>query len=180
MFENIVGNIIYSEFEHKFGRSRPEAKTNSEIDKAMQVKFSLYPDYSKEYGYRYLTILLFGGGLNYIGVYGKLDWNVVSKDDIEDDDNLKEGKHYQEGKTPWVLLGYHDSCWRSCVDDTIHKYRDRICTIDTLFNGENGWYKSVTITDEQAESFREIRLNTPGYGNVTGKRIRLEELEFKF
>jgi hypothetical protein len=175
MFSYIVGNIICSEFEHTFGGSRPDAKTNSEIHRAMQVRFSLNPDYTKEDGYRHLTVLLYGGGSNYIAVYGKLDWNVIP---VEYDGKTKE---YTEGNTDWVLLGYHDSCWRSAVTDLLWKYRERIATIDSLFNGPTGWYKTINLTEEERKRLHEIRTDRDkSFSTLNHKQVKLEDLEFQF
>src|ERR1700722_7192684 len=100
MFENIVESIICSEFDKRY--------RGGEIDKnqAMLIKFSLALNYEIEDGYRNLHILIFGGGYNYIGVYAKADWTV------SDGERGTDAFVYTKGETPFVLYGYHDSCWR--------------------------------------------------------------------
>jgi hypothetical protein len=114
---------------------------------------------------------VYGGGSNYIGVFAKLDW-TVKRGTSEDEDSPK----YVEGATPWVLLGKHDSCWRDAVYGVIRDYICHICTIDTL----RGWYKVVAVDEPLEETLAEVIRNAPGYGNVTGPRVELEALEFRF
>ena len=176
MLTNVVDSIICSQFNHAFGYARksPEAsRFRTEPDRAMLVKFSLSPDYDREEGYRNLSILIFGGGANYIGVYGKLDWNVIAREDLTDDDPpcVVEGRDYVKGETPWVLVVYHDSCWRGGVHGLLWQYRDRISTIDSLFNGDTGWYSDVQVT---AQMRAELRLGSGASG-----RVKLEDLEFQ-
>jgi hypothetical protein len=183
MFENIVANIITSQFSHQFGRDRDGiVKYNSDPFNAMQVKFSLSPDYDREDGYRDLTILIFGGGSNYISVFAKLDWNVIALDDLtdEEDPDVKPGRDYVKGETPWVLQCHHDSCWRDSINSLLWEYRDRVSTIDSLFNGATGWYKTVPVDESMTNELDAIRRNTPGYGNNNGERVTLAGLEFKF
>lgn len=181
MFENIVSNIICSEFEHKFGRSHKRAEGDnymSDRSNAMQVTFHLSPDYKVEDGYRHLTLLIFGGGSNYYSVYGKIDWNVI-RNEWSDGEYLEEGKEYVTGDTGWLLLARHDSCWREGVERTLWEFRDRISHIDSLFSNE-GWYQKVAISEDTAEALEQIRRDTPGYGNARGSRKTLKELEFQF
>jgi hypothetical protein len=175
--DNIVQNIICSQFDSTFGRSRSDTKatiqthggrsitidTNSAIDHAMQVKFSLSPNYDVEDGYRNLTILLFGNGSNYIAVYAKVDWHV-------------QYTTTEKGESPWVCYGYHDSCWRDAVGSILREFHGRINTIDYLFNGPTGWYKDVTLTEEQIVSLKAIRDARYEKGDWT----RLTDLEFHF
>jgi hypothetical protein len=190
MFEHVVGNIICTEFSYQFGRDREPTpaglpRYHSHPTLAMQVSFSLSPDYNREDGYRHLTILIYGGGSNYISVYAKLDWNVTPDNSglgIEWDEasaDASENPEYTKGETSWVLLCHHDSCWRDSVNRLLWDYRERISSIDSLFNGQTGWYKSLPISEEFAQELNKIRRNTPGYGGE-GERVNLSDLEFQF
>ncbi len=185
MFDDIAAVIICSEYDHNI----PRVGSNL----AMQLRFKLNVDHSREYGYRHLDILIYSAaGHNYVGVYAKLGWNVTKNEVLENEadevlDNEPEFDGYEEepdlkyvkGETPWVLLVYHDSCWRDGIDSILRKYSDRISHIDTLFMGKNGWYSTVQIDEEMDEKLYDIRASTPGYGGE-GKRVKLEDLDFKF
>jgi len=178
VFENIVKNIICSQFDKTLGRDS-DPQLFSSRDKAMQITFSLSADYDKEDGFRHLKILIFGGGSNYISVYGMTDWNVIENDALtdEDDPHVKDGRDYIEGATPWVLYGCHDSCWRDAVGRLLREFRERISTIDYLFNGATGWYTVVPITETAGKVLGKI--NSAWYDSHT-KRQKLSDLEFHF
>lgn len=186
---NIIQSIICSQFESTFGRSRPDTKatiqthagrsatvdTSSDPTHAMQVKFSLSPNYDVEEGYRTLTMLLFGGGSNYIAVYAKLDWNVGDLSTNENEEFV-----YIKGETPWVCYGYHDSCWRDSVGIILREFHDRIITIDYLFNGSSGWYKNVSLTEEQIAELKAVRdKKYEGTGPWTWTRVSDQEFNFE-
>lgn len=166
MYENIVCSIICSQFESMFGRSRQDKKvtvqthagrkvvidTNSDLNSAMQVMFNISPNYETEDGYRHLTLLLFGGGTNYIAVYAKVDWDVTPNETKEN-----EEPQYIKGETPWVCYGYHDSGWRDAVDTVLQEFHGRVSSIDYLFNGATGWYKAVSLTEENIIELKVIR-----------------------
>jgi hypothetical protein len=143
--DNIIQSIICSQFNSTFGRDAA-LDTNSDRTHAMQVRFSISPNYDLEDGYRNLTILLFGAGSNYIAVYAKMDWNLVST----------VGEPVK-GETPWVCYGYHDSCWRDSVGNILREFHGRINTIDYLFNGVTGWYKNVALTPGQIAELKAVR-----------------------
>jgi len=186
----VIDSIICSEFDHKFGRSGSKGALSDPTD-AMILTFGLSPFYDEEQGYRHLHLLLYGGGGNYISVYGKLDWNVIAHEDVLDDGTTKA--EYTQGDTGWVLLCHHDSCWRGAVHDIVWEYRDRINYLNTLFRigfahpdsphferaQHQGWYTRLTLTEEEQGRLREIRKSTPGYGGE-GRRLRLDEQEFRF
>ena len=182
MYEHIVRSIICSQFETNFGREAG-LETHSSRTRAMQVKFSISPDYAHEDGYRNLTILIFGGGSNYIGVYAKVDWNVTANNsglDIEWNEaeaDASRNPEYVKGVTPWVCYGYHDSCWRDSVESILREFHDRISTIDSLFNGQTGWYKSLELSKEQIAEAKAIRKARYESNAVWQK---LTDLEFKF
>ena len=187
MFENIVQAIICSEFNRIFGRGRvslesqdKNKQTLTDPDHAMVVKFSLSPDYDVEDGYRNLSLLIFGGGSNYISVFSKLDWNVAplspTGEALQYTTLPTDDPQYTKGETPWVLEGCHDSCWRDAVGRLLRDYRERIITIDWVFGG---WYKTVSISAEEKRQLSVITRNTPGYGG-SGDRTKLSDLEFKF
>ena len=84
------------------------------------------------------------------------------------------GKYdYTEGDTGWILLGYHDSCWRDTLRSLIHEYEDRMITIDSLFGG---WQKTVSIDDSLR---KELHDKIKQHGR-DGQSPKLKDLEFKF
>lgn len=181
MFERIVSNIICTEFDRTYGRSSPVVGYCSDPDHAMKFTFSLSTNYDVEEGYRNMDILIYGGGLNYISVYARTDWNVI-RNEWSDGERLKKGREYIKGQTPWILYGHHDSGWRDAVYDLLWKNRERISHIDTLFNN-HGWWTEVPVNEEFRKELDTIRHHTPGYGtdyDAKAKRQRIEDLEFQF
>lgn len=181
MFERIVSNIITTEFDSTYGRR--SGQYASDRDHAMKVTFSLTLNYDVEEGHRNLDILIFGGGSNYISVYARTDWNVIRNEWSADDDTLESGRDYVKGQTPWLLYGCHESCWRDAVHDLLWKNRQRITSIDTLFNN-SGWWTSVPVSKDFQNELDTIRRHTPGYTSgvydATAKRQYIEDLEFHF
>lgn len=165
MLENVISTIICSQFEKEFGRTRERL---SDPDNAMSIRFNLATDYEKEDGYRSLAILLFGFGTNYIGVFAQLQWNV-----------WRGENEPVRGGTPWVLISCHDSCWREGVSRLIWEYRERILTIDSVFQ-TNRWYSTVLLSNQEKKDFRNVIRETPGYGDNHGPRVKLKDLEFFF
>jgi hypothetical protein len=181
MFENIIQSIICAQYEHTLGRSRPINRDTGAIatdpNNAMEITFSLSNHWDREDGYRHLKILIYGGGSNYIGVYGSLDWSVIENEAILDDDTTAHA--YTEGKTPWVLYGYHDSGWREAVGYILREFSERISCINALFNGATGWYKVVPISKSAADALSDI--NRSRYDSRSKESWkRLSELEFQF
>ena len=182
MFENIVGNIICSEYDKVLGRKAMEESTNlndrfisSDPDRAMVIKFSLSLNYSVEEGYRNLTLLIYGFGYNYIGVFAKIDWNVI-RNEWSDGDTLVKGRDYIKGETPWILLAYHDSCWRSDgVQSLLWDLRSRINSIDYLFVSE-GWYTIKELTDLD----KAVLADAKQAWERRERNTRVQELEFQF
>jgi hypothetical protein len=156
MLTNIIASIISTQYEREF-------RHNKEL--GMVVKFSLSPDYEVEDGYRNLSILIYDFGFNYVGVYAKLDWTVIRKEWLYDT------HEYIRNDTDWILMGYHDSGWRDSINSLLYIHRERIVTIDWLFDG---WYKNMKITPTLTESLRSKIRQRDG-----GERT-LAELEFKF
>jgi len=166
MFENVVQSIICSEFERNYGRRT--ASIEDARNYAMKVTFNLSPDYAIEEGYRHLDILIYSGGMNYIGVYARTDWTVIRKE-------WSDGEQLDvKGQSPWILYGYHDSCWRDAVRTLLWEFRERVATIDSLFS-TNGWWTAVTMTVELREELQEI-LRKP----YDRERITLKDVDFQF
>ena len=172
MYDSIVENIICSEFDNRYGKGAG-LETHSHPTHAMQVTFNLHAEEGEE-GYRHLKVLIFGGGLNYISVYAKADWVVISDSDVVDDDYVKA--EYTKGETPWVCYGHHDSGWREAVENLLKEFRHRVGSIDSLFVNR-GWYNDVALTEEQIEELRQIRYERYSHGY---DRKKVSELEFKF
>ena len=163
--DSIVQSIICSQFE-SIRRRVQDSEGALASNWAMQVKFSLSPDYDVEDGYRNLSILLVGGVGRYIAVFAKEDWNIESNLYFET----------AKGASPWVCYGYHDSCWRDSVGTILREFHGRINTIDYLFNGDTGWYKHILLTEEQAAELKAVRTSRYEKGDWT----KVTDLEFHF
>jgi len=146
--ENIVTNIICSTFDNDVKRWQ----TKNEKQIAMKVSFSLYIDYEKEEGYRYLDILIYGP-MNYVGVLVRERWVIIPIDEVKDEDSLKPGCKYREGNTGWLLASYHYFCWTSDgVESTIRKNKEQINCLSSF----SEWYEKVEMTPELLETFNKL------------------------
>jgi hypothetical protein len=147
MLTNLLSNIICTEFTKLF----PERFA----DKAMLIQFGVNIDYDKEDGYRGKDLLIWAKS-NYVQVWQRDNWNVISLEDLEDEDDggPKAGKDYQSGHSEWKFMSDHDSCWRSDgVDQFVFNNRD----ILTIFRGSfSNWYTLVTPPPE-LEQLRQLR-----------------------
>ena len=151
---SIVEQIICETFEKNVKRWQ----CREDKPKALEIRFRMCIDYVKEEGYRWLTMRIYGP-MNYVAVFTREEWNVISQDELEYDEettesNIKEDSiGYREGKSEWKRVVYHDSCWRS---DGIHKVlwenREKIQGID----GGEEWYRSVELTKEELDEIERI------------------------
>jgi hypothetical protein len=137
---DLVAYMLAQTFEEKVGKFQKDGHS-------LLVTFRTRIDFDKEEGYRYLDLLLYGP-LNYVGVYARERWNVISPDDLAYGDDgecigIKPGKDYDEGAEEWRRYWYHDSTWRDGIRDVLQKYRDRI----TSFSGGT-FYKVVEAPAE--------------------------------
>ena len=139
IIESIITTTYDVEFKHSF-----ILKKNT----AMEVSFGLKIDYDKEDGYRHLMIRLFGTG--YVTVLSNETWIVTPTDENESFMDLKNPK-YDEGETGWKFHGSHDSCWRDMIHKIIYENADRLVSI---------WYKTIALTDEELDIYRELELQT--------------------
>jgi hypothetical protein len=127
----LLADIICQTFTEQCGKfqcKKPEAE-----QKAMVVGFSIPIDYDKEQGYRHLDVAIYGP-MNYVGVWTRERWTVIPLEDLEDDGEgdtcVKKGKDYNKGQSEWKQVCYHDSGWRSVVQDIIFQNRDKLGTFD--------------------------------------------------
>ncbi len=172
MDKHIVASIICAEFRKAF----EDTRGFSERSKGMKVTFNLRLDYTREEGYRKLEMLIFGGGSNYISVFGRLAWTVVPVEGLATDDGLKPGYDYTDGSTPWVHFSCHDSCWTSDgVESVLSLFNERVISMETRYDR---WYEAVDLSDEELEAFQEITRETRA-GRATHSR-NLTNLEFQF
>ena len=164
MITDVLQWIIYREFEKNVGRNQEpmfSAKTSPEFW-AMDLTFSLYPFIEKqEYGYRHMHMCIYGP-MNYVAVLVREDWDVINKNDIDDEtDCIKPGKDYLKGSTGLMLASYHDSCW---LTDGVHQilraYEDRISSIDSF----DHWYKKVSLTEENRRAIQTL-ISERDHGN---------------
>jgi hypothetical protein len=125
----LLSTVICKTFEKVCGKW--QAKKSE--PKAFLVSFSIPTDYDKEEGYRHLDLVLYAE-FNYVSVYTRERWEVISVDDLEegDDAGVKPGKDYTKGDSGWNLIGSHDSCWREMVQDFISTNASRLNTFNSL------------------------------------------------
>jgi len=136
-FRRMVAEVINHTFTKACGKnqlSKPEHER-----RALHITFSARIDYEKEEGYRYIELVIYGPA-NYVQVWTRDRWTVIPVEDLEDEDDggPKPGKGYIEGSSAWEMVGFHDSGWRSSVENLLSK-RER--DIDG-FTGSD-WYKLV-------------------------------------
>lgn len=133
---NLLANVIADTFTKECGKFQ----MRKEAPKAFRMAFSL-PNETGEEGYRHLEVILFAP-LNYVQVWIRETWDVISEDDLEYDEDgdsrIKKGKDYTKGADPWKLVSDHDSGWRSGVESTLREYDHKLLT----FSGP-GWYQLV-------------------------------------
>jgi hypothetical protein len=125
----LLSTIICKTFEKSCGKWQVKKAE----PKAFVVGFSIPIDYDKEDGYRHIDLALYAE-CNYVSVYTRERWDVISVDDLEEgeDAGLKPGKDYTKGDSGWKLIGSHDSCWREVVQDFISDNASRLNSFDSL------------------------------------------------
>ncbi len=141
--QSLITKVIVQTFEEKVGKHQVHAKDGKL--KAIRFTFSLRIDHSTESGYRYLDLLIYAP-MNYVGVYARERWNVISLEDLtdEDDPEVNPGKSYVEGGTEWKRYAYHDSGWRlDGVDRVLREYAAKI----TGFSGPS-FYEVLEVPTE--------------------------------
>lgn len=145
--ERIVSYIICTTFEKVIKRWQ----TKNKIQQALQVTFNLRCDYDKEEGYRHLDLLIYGR-MNYVGVYARERWDVISIDDLDGEDQIKLGCDYTKGSTDWQIESYHDSCWTSGVENILMQNKHKILTLGCVDN----WYEIVNLSEEMIEMLSDL------------------------
>jgi hypothetical protein len=132
MITSILEEIICSEFEKNVGRF--QAKNIDQHVMDIKIALNIFYDHGED-GYRNLNLRIYAP-YNYVAVLVKEDWTIILENDIDyDKDRLKRGKKYIEGDTGWLIASYHDSCWRSAVQDVIRAYESRLSVIKDSY-----WY----------------------------------------
>ena len=135
MMHGMVSDMICAIFEDKVGKWQVR-KVREGVDlKALLVSFHERINYDKEEGYRQVDLLVYGP-MNYVGVWVRRRWTVISQDDLDYDKEscenvIKEGKDYQTGSTEWEQICYHDSCWRSAINDFLFENRENLTGFDS-------------------------------------------------
>lgn len=166
-FKGIVESIICTEFEKNVGRW--QSKENE--PKAMLVTFRLDVNYKIEEGYRHLDLMLYGPQ-NYVGVFARERWVVIPREDLECDEYfdtmVKKDAQYQKGQTPWMMEGYHDTCWRDAVDRVIWANQDRINSIGGKFSD---WYSKIQVTEEFIKKLGPLMCREGDYRYKAGKGV---------
>lgn len=144
MNSQMITDTITTVFNDQVGKwqvKKPEQR-------ALKISFRTRIDHATEEGYRFLDLLIYGP-MNYVGVFIRERATVISHDDMEEGDDgemvPKEGKDYSNVTTDWVEVCYHDSGWRSAVNDVLFQNRDKITGFDCL---GGYFYQSITVPEE--------------------------------
>lgn len=155
MLDNIIDQILCSTIRDFRDGKRAFSDINPGFkpELTLNFEFHLKVNYEKEEGYRYLDVVIWAP-TNYIAVFSKERWCVISPDDIDsENDCLMPGKDYTQGETDLECHTYHSSCWAS---DGIHRilFERRnalsgICTSDSF-------YKVEKISEEQQKNLKSI------------------------
>jgi len=123
---------------------------------ALQFTFDLRVNCVKEVGYRHLDLIAWAPR-NYVGIFTKERWNVLSNDDLEDSEDgeiiIKKGKDYNIGSSDYEIHSYHDSCWREDgVRRVLYERESVIRGIDSL----STFYRTINVDDELQNKFRQL------------------------
>ena len=161
MIEHMLARVICEQFEKTPGKNQrrqpwttlPGGGGEKKIAQAMLVDFSLRTNYDVEMGYRHLDLLIYAP-MNYVQVWIRERWIVIPLEDLEDADDggtvVKKGKAYIDGKSEWIKIGDHDSCWPDAVRGILSDKRI------TGFSGLDSWYSVIPVPVELEQ--REISL----------------------
>lgn len=124
-YTNMLTDIIAKTFKKNFGKFQSQ-KCDSKV---MVISFNVDLQPGEE-GYRYEELAIYAD-YNYISVYRRALWTVISSDDLEWDEEeqdfyVKSGKDYVTGHSSWELIGSHSSCWTEYINDYLSENRHRI------------------------------------------------------
>lgn len=139
----ISSYLLRSVIEHEFTDRIGKFQVRQEHPKAMLISFST--DIAKgESGYRYFDVLIYAPQ-NYVTVWTRKRWNVISEDHLEYDEDaddmfVKKGFDYEEGASPWEKIADHDSGWRDGVNQAL-KDGGNLVTFSPV--DHRGWYSTV-------------------------------------
>ena len=130
MMHSLLATMICAIFEEKCGKWQ----SRQVRPQALQLSFSVHPDFDKEEGYRQLDLLVYGP-MNYVEVWVRRRWTVIPLEDMEWDEEacesvIKPGQDYQTGATEWERICYHDSGWRTAIADLLFENREKLGTFD--------------------------------------------------
>jgi len=137
MVENILSNIICHEFDKKVGKCQGQhnfifskSKEQHAFMKAMHVGFDMNP--SGEDQYEVVHMYLYAP-MNYVYV-------AIQTERITENGTREVGQ--------MQILSYHDSCWRSAVDNFVFKNRQRLCVLKSNHRLDD-WYDVLTLTEQE-------------------------------
>lgn len=139
MLHDMLTQVFVQTFLKEVGKFNTE--------KALKISFNIPIDHIKEDGYRQLDLLIYSP-MNYVGVYIRERWTVISLDDLEEDEDgepmIKPGKDYQNGQSAWDQICYHDSGWRAAISSLLFKRRGDL----NGFNNSPDFYEVVDVPVE--------------------------------
>src|SRR6478609_3304089 len=123
----------------------PNSVLTSIIVQTFKISLKLQIDSEKEDGYRHLDILIYAPQ-NYVGVYFRQRWDLISKDDLEFDDEEdvpKTDKDYVKEATAWERMAFHDSGWTEGLTRILDAFDSRILGVDG-----SDWFEIVKAPAE--------------------------------
>lgn len=134
--------MLVSVIRQEFLRNPGKYQRQKNAPRAFKMTFTLTVDCDVEDGYRQLELILYAPG-NYVQVWRRETWSVVSEKDLEWDENtlesrLRPGASYQDGASPWEKIGDHDSCYPDSIERCLQEYGQRILCFDS-----GDWYEVV-------------------------------------
>ena len=149
----IVEQIICETFEKSVGR----CQALKEKQKAFEVRFRVSVDHEKEEGYRWLTMRIYAPR-NYVAVLTREECRVIPLEGLKYDkdtgeSHVKRGYKYDESKSEWKCVSYHDSCWRDGVRQILQENREKIHAVCAF----ESWYRTVELTEDELEEIENSR-----------------------
>lgn len=113
MMYALLARVICETFRSTWLLGKEESR------KAFKVSFKTSLKAGED-GFRYFDLVLYGPS-NYIQVWVRTRGEVIASCDLDEDGPLP-GKDYRKEETPWVLVGDHDSTWRTAVQNQLRDH----------------------------------------------------------
>jgi len=144
MVEYMLSQVICTEFEKVVGKGQ------SETGKAMHIGFSMNTENDDQYSIQHLY--LFAPG-NYVYVVTQEERILLSGD--------RQVGHMK-------MLCYHDSCWRSSVQEFISK-NSKNMSVMKAYKNLYDWYDVLTLDEDEKKFLRKMESWKHGYPYPKGE-----------